>query len=286
MRSAPIEPADDGWQPRCGLRRAVQPAPRGGRQPRRPALLRGRVRALAPALVLVRREARGQRPQTYKISYTPLLRQYRLTVGNVYQNFTRFEEVTRVLSRLRGWHVADKGALKKDQVYQAAVRMRLDTAQLPKPFQLNAIASRDWTLASDWHRWTITSMKALIFLCVVTGAALVYLMSEASSNTALFAQNYPLLLYLGGGLALGLMVLIGYQLLRAAPQAARARVRLQAHAAPDGGVRADGADPGRPGVRDLVPVPAALDRIVVRRARRRVAEGRPASSRAARSRTR
>ena len=94
--------------------------------------------------------------QTYKISYTPLLRQYRLSIGNQYQNFTRFEEVTRVLSRLRGWHIADKGALKKDQVYQASVRMRLDTAQLPKPFQLNAIASRDWTLASDWHRWTIS----------------------------------------------------------------------------------------------------------------------------------
>jgi hypothetical protein len=97
-----------------------------------------------------------QLSQTYRISYTPLLRQYRLTVGTVYQNFTRFEEVTRVLSRLRGWHIADKGALKKDQVYQASVRMRLDTAQLPKPFQLNAIASRDWALASDWHRWTIT----------------------------------------------------------------------------------------------------------------------------------
>jgi len=94
--------------------------------------------------------------QVYKISYTPLLRQYRLTLGNQYQNFTRFEEVTRVLSRLRGWHVADNGALKKDQVYQASLRMRLDTAQLPKPFQLNAIASRDWTLASDWHRWTMT----------------------------------------------------------------------------------------------------------------------------------
>jgi hypothetical protein len=33
--------------------------------------------------------------------------------------------------------------------------MRLDTAQLPKPFQVNAIASRDWSLASDWHRWTL-----------------------------------------------------------------------------------------------------------------------------------
>ena len=56
-------------------------------------------------------------------------------------------------------------------------------------------------------------MKALIFLCVVTGAALVYLMSIASSNNALFANNYQLLLYLGVGLAMGLASLIGYQLL-------------------------------------------------------------------------
>src|SRR5262245_59100910 len=55
-------------------------------------------------------------------------------------------------------------------------------------------------------------MKFLIFLCVVTGAALVYLMSVASSNNAVFAQNYQLLLFLGVGLAVGLMALIGYQL--------------------------------------------------------------------------
>ncbi len=55
-------------------------------------------------------------------------------------------------------------------------------------------------------------MRALIFLCVITGAALVYLMSVASSNNELFARNYQLLLYLGGGLALGLMGLITYQL--------------------------------------------------------------------------
>jgi len=55
-------------------------------------------------------------------------------------------------------------------------------------------------------------MKFLIFLCVVTGAALVYLMSVASSNNTVFAQNYQLLLFLGVGLAVGLMALIGYQL--------------------------------------------------------------------------
>jgi len=94
--------------------------------------------------------------QTYKISYTPLLRQYRLSVGNVYQNFTSFEEVTRVLSRLRGVAIADQNAIKKDSAYQARVRLRLDTAQLPKPFQLNAIASRDWSLSSDWQSWSLS----------------------------------------------------------------------------------------------------------------------------------
>ena len=93
--------------------------------------------------------------QTYKITYTPLLRQYRLSVGSLYQNFTRFDEVKRVLSRVRGWHVADKGAVKAEGDYQANLRLRLDTGQLPKPFQLNAVASSDWALNSEWHRWTV-----------------------------------------------------------------------------------------------------------------------------------
>jgi hypothetical protein len=96
-----------------------------------------------------------QLSQTYKITYTPLLRQYRLSSGSAYQNFTRFGDVVRALSHVRGWPVADKGALRREAGYQAAIRMRLDTAQLPKPFQLNAVASRDWSLASDWYRWTV-----------------------------------------------------------------------------------------------------------------------------------
>lgn len=96
-----------------------------------------------------------QLSRTYKITYTPLLRQYRLSSGPAYQNFTRFEDVVGALSRVRGWPVADAGALRRQGDYQAAIRMRLDTTQLPKPFQLNAVASSDWNLASDWYRWTV-----------------------------------------------------------------------------------------------------------------------------------
>ena len=155
VRSAVVEPADDGWNLEAAF--DVQFSQR-----LEEAVNRGVPLYFVVEFELARPrwywfdEKPVQLSQTYRISYTPLLRQYRLTVGTVYQNFTRFEEVTRVLSRLRGWHIADKGALKKDQVYQAALRMRLDTAQLPKPLQLSAIASSEWTLESDWHRWSIT----------------------------------------------------------------------------------------------------------------------------------
>jgi nitrogen fixation/metabolism regulation signal transduction histidine kinase len=55
-------------------------------------------------------------------------------------------------------------------------------------------------------------MRPLILLCVVIGAALIWLMSQASSNTTLFEQHYLWLLGLGGVLSLGLTVLIAYQL--------------------------------------------------------------------------
>ena len=155
VRAAGLEPSDDGWQLQADF--DIQFSPR-----LEEAVNRGVPLYFVVEFELARPrwywfdEKPVQLSQTYKISYTPLLRQYRLTVGTLYQNFTRLDEVTRVLSRVRGWHVADRGSFKKDVTYQAAVRMRLDTAQLPKPFQVNAIASRDWTLTSDWHRWTTT----------------------------------------------------------------------------------------------------------------------------------
>ena len=41
--------------------------------------------------------------------------------------------------------------------YTAQVRMRLDVTQLPKPFQVNAITSREWTLTSDWREVPVTA---------------------------------------------------------------------------------------------------------------------------------
>jgi len=55
--------------------------------------------------------------------------------------------------------------------------------------------------------------RYLLILCVGLGAVALFLLATASANTALFAEQYPLLLSLNGAVALMLVALIVYQLL-------------------------------------------------------------------------
>jgi len=89
----------------------------------------------------------------YRVHYLPLTRQYRLSSGLYTQDVAGLDDIVRLLSRVRGRPVLDRNALHRGDRYEAAVRLRLDANQLPKPFQVSALASRDWTLESDWQRW-------------------------------------------------------------------------------------------------------------------------------------
>jgi len=91
----------------------------------------------------------------YKLSYNALTRQYRLSVGPLFQNFDSLQEAMKVIARINRRPVARKDALEKGEEYVAALRMRLDTSQLPKPFQVDALTSREWNLNSDWHSWKV-----------------------------------------------------------------------------------------------------------------------------------
>jgi hypothetical protein len=94
---------------------------------------------------------------TYRLTYSPLTRQYRLARGTLALPFDTLEEALQTLRRIRGWKVLERGALKPNEDYRAQLRMRLDTSQLPKPFQINALTNRDWTLASDWRSVNVTA---------------------------------------------------------------------------------------------------------------------------------
>lgn len=92
------------------------------------------------------------RSQTWRLSYHALTRQYRLSTGTLHQSFGSLEEALQMLARVRRWQVIE-GPLKTGDSYQASLRLRLDISQLPKPFQVSALASRDWNLNSDWQQW-------------------------------------------------------------------------------------------------------------------------------------
>lgn len=93
--------------------------------------------------------------QQIRLTYNTLTRQYRVGSGALYQNFSTLSEAFNFLSKVRRRVDIESGAFKRDGTYSAALRMRLDVAQLPKPFQLNALGSREWNLTSEWYRWTV-----------------------------------------------------------------------------------------------------------------------------------
>ena len=96
-----------------------------------------------------------------RLSYHALSRQYRLSTGLLQQSFATLDEALNVLKRIRNWLVVDRTVSFSDADYEAAVRMRLDTTLLPKPFQLSALTSRELQLDSPWKRFTVRSPRQL-----------------------------------------------------------------------------------------------------------------------------
>ena len=93
--------------------------------------------------------------QTVRISYNVLTRQYRASVnGNFSQNYKDLDEALALVKHPSRWLIADKNAISRGTNYNIAVRVRLDTSQLPKPLQFNAINDNEWRLSSEWKHMT------------------------------------------------------------------------------------------------------------------------------------
>ena len=92
----------------------------------------------------------------YRVSYLPLTRQYRVASGLPSPTVDSLEEVERLIGRVTARSIANASDLEKGARYDVVVRLRLDQNQLPKPFQINALASREWHLASESRRIPFT----------------------------------------------------------------------------------------------------------------------------------
>jgi hypothetical protein len=87
----------------------------------------------------------------YRVSYSPLTRQFRLSRGALAQPFDTLAEALATVRTVRDWKVAERRAAEPRDHLVARVRLRLDTTMLPKPFQVDSLTNHDWALASDWQ---------------------------------------------------------------------------------------------------------------------------------------
>jgi hypothetical protein len=88
-----------------------------------------------------------------RLSYQPLTQQYRIASEGFTFSAPTIAEALQAVGSVGGWHVIDNAQLDQSRSYQAGLRMNLDLSKLPKPFQVNALNNRDWSVSSDWYRF-------------------------------------------------------------------------------------------------------------------------------------
>lgn len=94
--------------------------------------------------------------RSVRLSYQPLTRQYRVSTGGLQLPFNRLKSALQFIQQVRGWRVFERKDVRPGETYHAETRMRLDLSQLPKPFQINAVNTREWNLSSEWRRFNYT----------------------------------------------------------------------------------------------------------------------------------
>lgn len=88
-----------------------------------------------------------------RLSYQPLINQYRVNAGGLAFNTNSLEEALRIAGAIGAWSVIELARIDPEKNYEAAIRMTLDLGKLPKPFQVDALNSRDWALSGEWLRF-------------------------------------------------------------------------------------------------------------------------------------
>ncbi|MDP2264934.1 MAG: DUF4390 domain-containing protein [Thiobacillus sp.] len=103
----------------------------------------------------------GESARKLRIYYHLLLRRYVVEIGYTTQTVASLSEALAMLGRVEAWPVLDRGALQPGQRYDARLRLRLDTAQLPKPLSIGAVTGDKWEMTTSWYDWTFEAPAAL-----------------------------------------------------------------------------------------------------------------------------
>lgn len=103
----------------------------------------------------------SRRTRTSRLAYQPLTRRWRVSVAStaggfgstgpgfqyaLHQNFESLGQALLAVTHVSRWKVAESGALEGDGAYYLDFEFKLDTALLPRPFQLGNTPSSGWNL--------------------------------------------------------------------------------------------------------------------------------------------
>ena len=106
-----------------------------------------------------------------RLSYQPLTRRWRLNVSPVpitnsgfgvslNQNFDTLSEALDGVRRVARLRLGDISEIGDDGPHPVSFRFRLDTSQLPRPFQIGVVGQADWNISVERSaRLSLEKMK-------------------------------------------------------------------------------------------------------------------------------
>lgn len=89
------------------------------------------------------------------LNYHALTKQYLLNYPQQQKVFDSLTDARRELGQIHDWRLAPHAALEKNQAYQAALKMHLDTSKLPKALQIDALGETDWEVVTPTFTWWV-----------------------------------------------------------------------------------------------------------------------------------
>ncbi|WP_086080526.1 DUF4390 domain-containing protein [Bordetella genomosp. 13] len=97
---------------------------------------------------------------TWRIVYNALTRQWRAGADELSLPVSSLDEAMGMVRNIRHWQVIDTSQLEPGVQYSGRLRVRLDTSQLARPFQVNALNSSSWQLATPWSSFSFSLTRS------------------------------------------------------------------------------------------------------------------------------
>lgn len=88
--------------------------------------------------------------RSVRIQYNPLTRQWRTGSGDLSLPMPSLQEALDSLRHIRHWVIGPVEPFTAHPLWRGRLRLRLDTARLARPLQVDGLNSKAWSLATPW----------------------------------------------------------------------------------------------------------------------------------------